>query len=130
MKFYTVPDAQTARKSVVWAMLLIGSFYIMSTVLGLGGAAILGPDYILTHGGTNMTGPLLARALGGDVFLAIVSAVAFATILAVVAGLTIAASTSLAHDLWTNVIRRDVEHRSGEPVLVARGLAAEKPVAL
>ena len=58
--------------------------------------------------------------VGGDVFLAIVSAVAFATIFAVVAGLTIAASTSLAHDLWTNVIRRDVEHRPGEPVLVAR----------
>ena len=120
VKFYTVPDAQTARKSVVWAMLLIGSFYIMSTVLGLGGAAILGPDYILAHGGTNMAGPLLAQALGGDVLLAIVSAVAFATILAVVAGLTIAASTSLAHDLWTNVIRRDVERRSREPVTVAQ----------
>jgi cation/acetate symporter len=120
VKFYTVPDAQAARRSVVWAMLLIGSFYIMSTVLGLGAAAIVGPDYILTHGGSNMAGPLLARALGGDVFLAIVSAVAFATILAVVAGLTIAASTSLAHDLWTNVIRRETEHRSGEAVLVAR----------
>lgn len=120
MKFYTVPNAQTARKSVVWTMLLIGTFYIVSTILGLGGAVILGPDYILTHGGTNMAGPLLARALGGDILLAIVSAVAFATILAVVAGLTIAASTSLAHDLWANVIRRGTDDASGNPVLVAR----------
>jgi len=120
VKFYTVPDAKTARKSVAWAMILIGSFYVMTSVLGLGAAAIVGPDYIVTHGGTNMSGPLLAKALAGDVFLALVSAVAFATILAVVAGLTISASTSFAHDFWTNVIHRGVERRSGETVLVAR----------
>ena len=120
VKFYTVPDAQTARKSVVWAMVLIGGFYIMTSVLGLGAAAILGPDYILTHGGTNMGGPLLARALGGNAFLAVVSAVAFATILAVVAGLMISASTSFAHDFWVNVVHKGAERRSGETVLVAR----------
>jgi cation/acetate symporter len=120
VKFYTVPDAKTARKSVVWAMILIGSFYVMTSVLGLGAATIVGPDYIVAHGGTNMSGPLLAQALAGDVFLAFVSAVAFATILAVVAGLTISASTSFAHDFWTNVIHRGVERTSGETVLVAR----------
>lgn len=120
VKFYTVPDAKTARKSVVWAMILIGSFYVMTSVLGLGAAAIVGPDYIVTHGGTNMSGPLLAKALAGEVFLALVSAVAFATILAVVAGLTISASTSFAHDFWVNVIHRGAERKPGETVLVAR----------
>jgi cation/acetate symporter len=120
VRFYTVPDAKTARTSVVWAMMLIGSFFIMTSVLGLGAAAILGPSYIVTHGGTNMSGPLLAQALAGDVFLAIVSGVAFATILAVVAGLTISASTSFAHDFWTNVIHKGVERKADESVRVAR----------
>jgi cation/acetate symporter len=120
MRFYTVPDAKTARLSVVWAMVLIGSFFIMTSVVGLGSAVIVGPDYIVNHGGTNMGGPLLARNLGGDALLGVVSAVAFATILAVVAGLTISASTSFAHDFWINVIRRGVERRSNETVLVAR----------
>jgi len=120
VKFYTVPDAKTARHSVVWAMILIGSFYIMTSILGLGAAVLLGPDDIVIHGGTNMAGPRLAQALGGDVFLAVVSAVAFATILAVVAGLMISASTSFAHDFWTNVIHHGVERQSGESVLVAR----------
>jgi cation/acetate symporter len=74
----------------------------------------------VTHGGTNMGGPLLARELGGEVLLGVVSAVAFATILAVVAGLTITASTSFAHDFWLNVIHRGVERRSNETVAVAR----------
>jgi len=120
VKFYTVPDARTARNSVVWAMVLIGSFYVMTSVLGLGAAVIVGPDYIVTHGGTNMSGILLARALGGEIFLALVSAVAFATILAVVAGLTISASTSFAHDFWINVVHHGKEIHSGETVLVAR----------
>jgi cation/acetate symporter len=120
VRFYTVPDAKTARGSVVWAMIVLGSYYIMISVLGLGAAVIVGPDYIVAHGGTNMSGPLLARALAGDVFLAVVSAVVFATILAVVAGLTISASTSFAHDFWVNVIHRGVERKSGETVLVAR----------
>ncbi len=120
MRFYTVPDAPTARKSVVWAMVLIGSFFIMTSILGLGAAVIVGPDYIRTHGGTNMGGPLLARTLGGDTLLGVVSAVAFATILAVVAGLTISASTSFAHDFWVNVVHHGTERRANETVLVAR----------
>jgi cation/acetate symporter len=120
VRFYTVPDAKTARHSVVWAMVLIGSFYIMTTFLGFGAATIVGPDYIKTHGGTNMSAPLLAQALAGNVFFAFISAIAFATILAVVAGLTISASTSFAHDFWTNVIHRGVERKPGEEVRVAR----------
>ena len=99
VRFYTVPDAKTARHSVVWAMALIGSFYIMTTFLGFGAATVVGPDYIKTHGGTNMSAPLLAQALAGNIFFAFISAIAFATILAVVAGLTISATTSFSHDL-------------------------------
>src|SRR6476646_7333453 len=120
VRFYTVPDAKTARISVVWAMILIGSFYIMTTFLGFGAATIVGKDFINTHGGTNMSAPLLAQALGGNVFFAFISAIAFATILAVVAGLTISASTSFAHDFYTNVIHKGVERAPGEEVKVAR----------
>ncbi len=120
VRFYTVPDAKTARHSVVWAMVLIGAFYIMTTFLGFGAATIVGPDYIKGHGGTNMSAPLLAQALAGDIFFAFISAIAFATILAVVAGLTISASTSFAHDFWTNVIHKGVERKPGEEVRVAR----------
>ena len=122
VRFYTVPDAKTARVSVVWAMLIIGLFYIMTTFLGFGAATILGPDRILVGGKPtdNMAAPLLAQALGGEVFFAFISAVAFATILAVVAGLTISASTSFAHDFYTNVIHHGKETRPGEEVRVAR----------
>jgi len=120
VRFYTVPDAKTARHSVVWAMVLIGSFYIMTTFLGFGAATIVGPDFIRGHGGTNMSAPLLANALGGGVFFAFISAIAFATILAVVAGLTISATTSFSHDFWTNVIHNGVERKPGEEVMVAR----------
>jgi cation/acetate symporter len=120
VRFYTVPDAKTARHSVVWAMVLIGSFYIMTTFLGFGAATIVGPDYIKGHGGTNMSAPLLAQALAGNIFFAFISAIAFATILAVVAGLTISATTSFSHDFWTNVIHKGVERKPGEEVMVAR----------
>jgi cation/acetate symporter len=120
VRFYTVPDAKTARHSVVWAMVLIGSFYIMTTFLGFGAATIVGQDSIKVNGGINMSAPLLAKALAGDIFFAFISAIAFATILAVVAGLTISASTSFAHDFWTNVIHRGVERKPGEEVKVAR----------
>jgi len=120
VRFYTVPDAKTARKSVVWAMLIIGTFYILTTFLGFGAATLVGRDVIATSGGTNMSAPLLARELGGEVFFAFVAAIAFATILAVVAGLTISASTSFAHDFYTNVIHRGVERSPGEEVRVAR----------
>jgi len=120
VRFYTVPDAKTARHSVVWAMVLIGTFYIMTTFLGFGAATIVGPDFIKGHGGTNMSAPLLAQALAGNVFFAFISSIAFATILAVVAGLTISATTSFAHDFWTNVIHRGTERAPGEEVKVAR----------
>jgi cation/acetate symporter len=120
VRFYTVPDAKTARHSVVWAMALIGSFYIMTTFLGFGAATIVGPDFIKANGGNNMSAPLLAKFLAGDVFFAFISAIAFATILAVVAGLTISATTSFSHDFWTNVIHNGVERKPGEEVLVAR----------
>jgi cation/acetate symporter len=122
VRFYTVPDARTARVSVVWAMIIIGAFYIMTTFLGFGAATILGPGNIKVDGviNDNMAAPLLANRLGGEVFFAFISAVAFATILAVVAGLTISASTSFAHDFYTNVIHHGREHRPGEEVFVAR----------
>src|SRR5450631_248214 len=116
VRFYTVPDAKTARHSVVWAMVLIGSFYIMTTFLGFGAATIVGPDFIRTHGGNNMSAPLLANALAGSIFFAFISAIAFATILAVVAGLTISATTSFSHDFWTNAIHHGVERKPGEEV--------------
>src|SRR5260370_17288646 len=85
---------------------IIGSFYIMTTFLGFGAATIVGSDFIRTHGGTNMSAPLLAQRLAGDVFFAFISSIAFATILAVVAGLTISASTSFAHHFWTNALHK------------------------
>src|SRR4051812_3829313 len=120
VRFYTVPDAKTARVSVVWAMVLIGSFYIMTTFLGFGAATIVGRDHISGHGGNNMSAPLLAQALAGDIFFAFIAAIAFATILAVVAGLTISASTSFAHDFYTAVIHKGAERKPGEEVRVAR----------
>ncbi len=120
VRFYTVPDAKTARLSVVWAMVIIGAFYIMTTFLGFGAATIIGKDFIAKNGGTNMSAPLLAQALGGDVFFAFVSAIAFATILAVVAGLTISASTSFAHDIYTNVIHHGELADPKQEVRVAR----------
>lgn len=107
MRFYTVPTAKEARRSVVWAIGLIGAFYLFTLVLGYGAAAIVGPDRILAAaGGQNSAAPLLAFELGGVLLLGVISAVAFATILAVVAGLTITASTSFAHDIYASVIKR------------------------
>lgn len=120
VRFYTVPDAKTARISVVWAMAIIGAFYIMTTFLGFGAATIVGRDTIALNGGTNMSAPLLAQALGGEFFFSFISAIAFATILAVVAGLTISASTSFAHDVYTNVIHHGVLRDPAREVFVAR----------
>ncbi|MFD3747517.1 cation acetate symporter [Nocardia sp. NPDC058633] len=107
MRFYTVPTAKEARRSVVWAIALIGSFYLFTLVLGYGAAAIVGPDKILAAaGGQNSAAPLLAFELGGVILLGVISAVAFATILAVVAGLTITASASFAHDIYASVIKK------------------------
>jgi len=120
VRFYTVPDAKTARVSVVWAMAIIGTFYIMTTFLGFGAATIVGKGFIAKNGGINMSAPLLAQALAGDIFFAFISAIAFATILAVVAGLTISASTSFAHDLYSNVLRHDTPPTPQQEVRVAR----------
>ncbi|MBF9316859.1 cation acetate symporter [Mycobacteroides chelonae] len=106
MRFYTVPTAKEARRSVVWAIGLIGAFYLFTLALGYGAAALVGPDRILAAaGGQNSAAPLLAFELGGVILLAVISAVAFATILAVVAGLTITASASFAHDIYASVIK-------------------------
>jgi cation/acetate symporter len=106
MRFYTVPTAKEARRSVVWAIALIGAFYLFTLALGYGAAAIVGPDRILgAPGGVNSAAPLLAFELGGVILLGVISAVAFATILAVVAGLTITASASFAHDIYASVLR-------------------------
>jgi cation/acetate symporter len=109
MRFYTVPSAKEARRTVVWAIWLIGVFYLFSLVIGYAAAAMVdgGPARIAgMPGGENSAAPLLAYQLGGEVFLGFISAVAFATILAVVAGLTITASASFAHDVYANVIKR------------------------
>ncbi|OFS20028.1 MULTISPECIES: solute symporter family protein [Corynebacterium] len=106
MRFYTVPTATEARRSVTWAIVIIGAFYLMTLILGYGAAALVGPDRILNApGGANSAAPLLALELGGSIFMAIISAVAFATVLAVVAGLAITASASIAHDVYDAVLR-------------------------
>jgi cation/acetate symporter len=104
MRFYTVPTAKEARRSVVWAIWLIGIFYLFTLVLGYGAGALLGSERILAApGGVNSAAPLLALELGGPILLGIIAAVAFATILAVVAGLTITAAASFAHDVYGSV---------------------------
>ena len=106
MRFYTVPDAETARRSVFYATGLIGFFYLMTFVLGFGAMVLVGPDAIrAVDAGGNMAAPLLAETLGGTPFLGFIAAVAFATILAVVAGLTLSGAAALSHDLWVNVAR-------------------------
>jgi cation/acetate symporter len=121
MRFYTVPTAKEARRSVVWAIWLIGLFYLFTLVLGYGAGAIVGPEAIKNApGSSNSAAPLLAQALGGPVLLGFIAAVAFATILAVVAGLTITASASFAHDIYANVLKNGrVEDKNAE-VRVAR----------
>ncbi|HMA40197.1 MAG TPA: sodium/solute symporter [Gemmatimonadales bacterium] len=107
MRFYTVPDAKAARKSVFYATGLIGAFYLMTFVLGFGAMVLVGPDAIRqVEPGGNMAAPLLAEFLGGRAFLGFIAAVAFATILAVVAGLTLSGAAALSHDLWVSVVRR------------------------
>jgi cation/acetate symporter len=115
-RFYTVPTARVARKSVLWAIGIIGVFYLMTLALGFGAAALVGGKAITAQDKAgNTAAPQLAQELGrrylggdtgGSIFLAVIAAVAFATILAVVAGLTLASSSSVAHDFYANVIRR------------------------
>src|SRR5512139_1143610 len=115
MRFFTVPTAQDARKSVIWAMAIIGGFYVLTLFLGFGAAKLVGPAAIAAvDQGGNMAAPLLAQFLGGgansflgNFMLAFVAAVAFATIVAVVAGLVLAAASAMAHDLYVGVIREE-----------------------
>jgi cation/acetate symporter len=129
-RFYTVPNAKEARRSVVWAIWLIGIFYLFTLVLGFGAAQLVGAKAIsAAPGKVNSAAPLLAYELGGTLLLGIIAAVAFATILAVVAGLTITASTSFAHDIYANVIKRgqvapDDEVRIARMTAVVVGLLA------
>ncbi|MGW7519480.1 solute symporter family protein [Streptomyces sp. NPDC054796] len=127
IRFYTVPTARAARKSVNWAIGIIGVFYLMTIALGFGAAALLSQKEIVeSNAAGNTAAPLLAQEIGGGadstggaILLAMISAVAFATILAVVAGLTLASSSSFAHDLYANVIRRG-EATEKEEVSAAR----------
>ncbi len=128
-RFFTVPTARAARRSTVWAVGLIGVFYLMTTVLGLGASALVGPGAVrASNAAGNTAVPLLAMALGGgagstggQVLFAVVGAVAFATILAVVAGLTLSSSASVAHDLYGSLRRRSaVRGETAGEVRVAR----------
>ncbi|WP_035304736.1 solute symporter family protein [Actinokineospora inagensis] len=107
MRFYTVPDARQARRSVVWAVGTMTVFYVATLIIGYGASALVGSERILdATGKENAAAPLLAFEIGGTVLMGVVAAVAFATILAVVAGLTITASASFAHDVYANILRR------------------------
>jgi cation/acetate symporter len=128
IRFYTTPTAHAARKSVLWAIGLIGSFYLMTLVLGFGAAALVptGKGSQIQTSAGNLASPLLAQAvgggegtLGGAVLLALISAVAFATILAVVAGLTLTSASSVAHDLYASVFKKGQASERSE-LIVAR----------
>jgi cation/acetate symporter len=127
MRFFTVPDAKAARGSVVWAMFIIGFFYLLTTFIGFGARAFLGQGGVEAAGTAgNLAAPNLAQFLGGgegtfggDLFLAVIAGVAFATILAVVAGLVLSASAAVSHDIWSNIVRKGKDS-DREEVVVAR----------
>jgi len=120
MRFYTVPDARTARRSVFIATGLIGMFYLMTFVLGFGAMVLVTPEAIKAiDAGGNMAAPMLAELLGGRAFLGFIAAVAFATILAVVAGLALSGAAAISHDIWASVIRKG-HPKPGEEIKVAR----------
>ncbi|EDP6924342.1 cation acetate symporter [Campylobacter upsaliensis] len=119
MRFFTVKDAKEARKSVFYATGFIGYFYILTFIIGFGAIALLlsNPEFINADGSfkgaSNMIAVTLAELLGGDIFLGFISAVAFATILAVVAGLAISCAGAISHDLYVNVLKNGkVDHKS------------------
>ena len=120
MRFYTVPDARTARRSVFIATGLIGTFYLLTFILGFGAMVLVGPSAIkAVDAGGNMAAPMLAELLGGRPFLGFIAAVAFATILAVVAGLALSGAATISHDLWASVVRKG-QPKPGEELRVAR----------
>jgi len=116
MRFYSVPDAKEARKSVFVATGLIGYFYILTFFIGFGAMMLVGREAITAGGDTggNMAAVMLANATGGPGFMGIIAAVAFATILAVVAGLTLSGASTISHDLYTSVIRKGKVDEKGE----------------
>lgn len=141
IRFYTVPTARQARKSVLWAIGLIGSFYLMTLVLGFGAAALVKGDkkQDIVDSGGNLASPLLAEAVGGGsgstggaLLLAFISAVAFATILAVVAGLTLTSASSVAHDLYANVWKKGkvTEHQEVKVARIAAFVIGGVAIAL
>jgi cation/acetate symporter len=130
MRFYTVPDAKAARKSVLYATGLIGYFYVIIPIVGFGASVLVGRDFIarMDKGG-NMAAPLLGELLGGTPFLGFIAAVAFATILAVVAGLTLAGASAYSHDIYVSVIKggratEDQQVRAAKIATVVFGVVA------
>ena len=138
MRFFTVTDAKAARKSVLYGTCFIGYFYILTFIIGFGAIVFVAsnPTYLVDaakgialKGGANMPAVYLAQALGGDLFLGFIAAVAFATILAVVSGLTLAGASAISHDLYANVIAHgraseQTEVRVSKVAVVALGVVA------
>jgi cation/acetate symporter len=135
MRFFTVPSAKEARKSVLWATTWIGYFYILTFIIGFGAIVLVSTNPAFKDaagkllGGNNMAAVHLANAVGGDVFLGFISAVAFATILAVVAGLTLSGASAVSHDLYATVIKKGQpapgsELRVSKITTVCLGIAA------
>ena len=120
MRFFTVKDAQTARSSVIWATWIVGIFYILTIFLGFGAAYFVGTEEIVAaNAAGNLAAPLLAEALGGEILFSFVCAVAFATILAVVAGLVLSGASALSHDIYGQIIKKG-QVTEKEQVLAAR----------
>ena len=135
MRFFTVPSAKEARKSVMWATGWIGYFYLLTFIIGFGAITFVltNPEYLdakgVLRGGGNMAAIHLASAVGGNVFLGFISAVAFATILAVVAGLTLSGASAVSHDLYATVIKQGKadgasELRVSKATTIALGILA------
>ncbi len=134
MRFFTVADAKEARKSVFWATTFIGYFYILTFIIGFGAIVLVStnPEFLVSgglRGGNNMAAIHLAKAVGGDVFFGFICAVAFATILAVVSGLTLSGASAVSHDLYASVFRRgrvneQSEVRVSKIATVALGIVA------
>jgi cation/acetate symporter len=135
MRFFTVPSAKEARKSVLWATTWIGYFYILTFIIGFGAIVLVGTNPAFKDaagallGGNNMAAVHLAKAVGGDVFLGFISAVAFATILAVVAGLTLSGASAVSHDLYATVFKKgnatsENELRVSKITTIALGIVA------
>ena len=135
MRFFTVPNAKEARKSVLWATTWIGYFYLLTFIIGFGAITFVltNPQFLDAKGGLlgggNMAAIHLAKAVGGNVFLGFISAVAFATILAVVAGLTLSGASAVSHDLYATVVKKGkadsaAELRVSRMTTVALGIVA------